>query len=88
MRFVSPPPAHVPVGSPSAVRIELVDGRGHAVRADQSLTLEDSEAVTAAGGPTRNFAAGPFATTRSCLTRPAAAPWSGARRAWPTSCTG
>jgi dienelactone hydrolase len=60
MRFVSMPPAHVPAGSPiGRIAIELVDGRGQAVRANQPITLEASEGLSAAGGPGRNFAAGP-----------------------------
>jgi acetyl esterase/lipase len=60
MRFVSMPPAHVPAGSPiGRIAIELVDGRGQAVRANQPITLTNTDGVTVAGGAGRNFEAGP-----------------------------
>jgi hypothetical protein len=71
MRFVSMPPAHVPAGSPiGRIAIELVDGRGQMVRADQPITLESSDGVTVAGGAGRNFGAGPVAYEQITLRTP------------------
>jgi dienelactone hydrolase len=71
MRFVSMPPAHVPAGSPiGRIAIELVDGRGQAVRADQTIALEDSNGVTVAGGPARNFGGGPVEYDQITLNAP------------------
>jgi dienelactone hydrolase len=59
MRFVTMPPDHAPVDSPlGPVLIELVDGRGRQVTADQAVTLDSGETVEAAGGPDRRFTAG------------------------------
>jgi dienelactone hydrolase len=59
MRFVGMPPTQVPAGQGvGPFEIELVDGRGQPVKADQPVDL-DSAAVEAAGGAERNFSAGP-----------------------------
>jgi dienelactone hydrolase len=70
MRFVRRLPRQVPVGSAmGTIEIELVDGRGQAVRADQPIVMDLGEDVTVAGGPERNFAAGPVTFPQVTLTR-------------------
>jgi dienelactone hydrolase len=60
MRFVGMPPTQIPSGQAvGPFDIELVDGRGQPVKADQPVDLDSGPAVDAAGGSRRNFSAGP-----------------------------
>jgi dienelactone hydrolase len=58
MRFVKMPPTHMPSNSAAGpFQVELVDGLGHAVMADQPVSLEGA-ASEAVDGPDRSFATG------------------------------
>jgi dienelactone hydrolase len=59
MRFVKMPPNQVPIGEAvGPFQIELVDGRGQPVKADQPVELDSGSMVEATGGSTRTFATG------------------------------
>jgi dienelactone hydrolase len=72
MRFVKMPPGHVPVGSAvGPFQVELVDGLGHPVMADQTVTL-DGAGSEALGGADRSFATGPAVYDKVILHDPGA----------------